>query len=269
MLLSCFSPRSRISKLSPRSDPPIGVFRQADRPGQRDPFEARRDIERLREARPGFTLQKVQAEDQWTDNPDFKASGPCIVEGLRKAGLPDDPTSTTGRLARAQSLDDAGAWDLALKEVEAVIAEDPDNAKAHAAGGYYKMFLGRSEEGLADVETALRLSPSDDEAPVWLSRLCYLEFNLAHWERAIGKCKKAMAAETSQKSRTLANLAAAYAWAGRDGEAKETIERLRILDPHFTALTYQMIIDTQRNPTFRAQVARVLEGMRKAGLPEE
>ena len=45
MLLSCFSPRSRISKLSPRSDPPIGVFRQADRPGQRDPFEARRDIE--------------------------------------------------------------------------------------------------------------------------------------------------------------------------------------------------------------------------------
>jgi tetratricopeptide (TPR) repeat protein len=269
MLLSCFSPRSRISKLSPRSDPPIGVFRQADRPGQRDPFEARRDIERLREARPGFTLQKVQAEDQWTDNPDFKASGPCIVEGLRKAGLPDDPTSTTGRLARAQSLDDAGAWDLALKEVEAVIAEDPDNAKAHAAGGYYKMFLGRSEEGLADVETALRLSPSGDEAPVWLSRLCYLEFNLAHWERAIGKCKKAMAAETSQKSRTLANLAAAYAWAGRDGEAKETIERLRILDPHFTALTYQMIIDTQRNPTFRAQVARVLEGMRKAGLPEE
>jgi hypothetical protein len=45
MLLSCFSPRSRISKLSPRSDPPIGVFRQGDRPGERDPFEARGDID--------------------------------------------------------------------------------------------------------------------------------------------------------------------------------------------------------------------------------
>ena len=49
----------------------------------------------------------------------------------------------------------------------------------------------------------------------------------------------------------------------------ETIERLRNVDPHFTALTYQTIIDNHPNPTYQAQTARVLEGMRKAGLPEE
>jgi hypothetical protein len=71
------------------------------------------------------------------------------------------------------------------------------------------------------------------------------------------------------KPRVLADLAAAYAWAGRDGEARETIERLRKVDPHFTALTVQAHIDTQTNPTFQAQTARALEGMRRAGLPEE
>src|SRR5262249_30215019 len=133
---------------------------------------------------------------------------------------------------------------------------------------------GRSEEGVADVETALRLSPNDEEAPTWRAYLCILHGKLAQWEQAIQWCdeaEKTIAGATwsGWKTRALANLAAAYAWAGRDREAKETIERLRILDPHFTALTYQMNIDLRPNPTYRAQTARALEGMRKAGLPEE
>ena len=67
----------------------------------------------------------------------------------------------------------------------------------------------------------------------------------------------------------LAILAAAYAWSGHDKEARETIERLKLLDPNFTALTIQAIIDFHINPTFQAQAARALEGMRKAGLPKE
>jgi hypothetical protein len=64
-------------------------------------------------------------------------------------------------------------------------------------------------------------------------------------------------------------LAAAYAWAGRDREAKKTVERLKVIDPNFTALTYQAIIESRPNPTYQGQTARVLEGMRKAGMPEE
>ena len=226
-------------------------------------------VAKLRKARPGITLQGIWPEDQTTDDPTFKVQWARIVEGLRKAGLPDEPTSAPGRLARAKSLDDARAWDLALKEVEAVIAEHPDNAKAYGAAGLYKMFLGRSEEGIADVEKALRLSPNDNEASTWLANLCYLHGKLAQWEQTIEWCEKAMAAGTPQKSRALANLTAAYAWTGHDKEASETIERLRNVDPHFTALTYQTIIDNHPNPTYQAQTARVLEGMRKAGLPEE
>jgi TolB-like protein/tetratricopeptide (TPR) repeat protein len=237
--------------------------------------EAKDAVARLRKARPGFTMQTLRPEDQITDNPDFKAQFARIVEGLRKAGLPDEPSSVAGRLARADALDYVRRWDLALKEVEAVIADDPNNAKAHAGAGYYKMFLGRSEEGIADVETALRLSPNDEEAPTWLSRLCYLRGKLAQWEQAMECCDTAekripgTLGWRSEKTRALANLAAAYAWSGHNREAKVTIDRLTLLDPNFTALTYQAIIDTHTNPTYQAQSARVLEGMRKAGLPEE
>jgi adenylate cyclase len=236
--------------------------------------EAKDAVARLAKARPGFTLQKLWPEDQITDNADFNAQFARIVEGLRKAGLPDEPASAAGRLARASALNDVRRWDSALKEVEAVIAEDPNNAKALGAAGQYKMFLGHSEDGIDDIEKALRLSPNDQEAPTWRAYLCFLHSKLARWEQAIESCDKAEKTITgdswsSLKTRALANLAAAYAWAGRDREAKETVERLKLLDPNFTALTYQAIIESRPNPTYQAQTTRVLEGMRKAGMPEE
>ena len=233
--------------------------------------EAKDAVARLRKARPGFTMQKLRPEDLVTDDPAFKAQFARIVEGLRKAGLPDEPTSPAGRLAWAQSLSDARAWDLALKEVEAIIAEDPNNAAAYGTAGLHKMFLGRSEEGIADVEKALRLSPNDHEKPTWLAYLCFLHSKLPRWEQAIEWCQKAEKATAggSLKTRAIATLAAAYAWTDHDKEAREAIGRLKLLDPNFTALTYQEIIDTHPNPTYQAQTARALEGMRKAGLPEE
>jgi hypothetical protein len=97
---------------------------------------------RARRAVPPRRDEKLWPEDQTTDNPDFKAQFARIVEGLRKAGLPDEPATAAGRLARASALSDVRRWDSALKEVEAVIAEDPNNATALGAAGQYKMFLG-------------------------------------------------------------------------------------------------------------------------------
>jgi hypothetical protein len=98
---------------------------------------------------------------------------------------------------------------------------------------------------------------------------------LAQWDQTIEWCQKAedelpgANGWSGSKKYALADLAAAYAWTGHDKEARDAMERLKLLDPHFTALTVQTIIDTRPNPTFQTQAARVLEGMRKAGLPEE
>jgi hypothetical protein len=67
----------------------------------------------------------------------------------------------------------------------------------------------------------------------------------------------------------LAQLAGAHAWAGHDKEAKEAVVRLHDVDPNFTVQTYLTNADYYDDPTYKAQAARLAEGMRKAGVLEE
>jgi TolB-like protein/Tfp pilus assembly protein PilF len=232
--------------------------------------EARDAVARLQKARAGITIQKNYPQlDLWTDNPTFKAQWARIVEGLRKAGLPDEPTPALTHLERAVSLK-FNEQSSALAEIEAVLADDPNNARAYAEAGEIKMYLGRAEEGIADVEKALSLSPDDKEVPTWLSRICHLHTKLAHWDQGIESCEKAIAAGTPAKSWVLSQLAGAYAWTGHDKEAKETVARLHDVDPNFTVQTYLTNAEILRgDTTYQAQAARAAEGMRKAGVPEE
>ncbi len=233
--------------------------------------EAREAVAKIEKAHPGSTIQNLNPIDEWAPDPDptFKAQWARIVEGLRKAGLPDEPTAAKAHLVRAEMLVSNAHASEALKEAEAVIADDPNNAEARGLAGYVKMYLGRGEEGVADLETALRLSPNDKRVPAWLGRLCYLQTKLGNWEAGIERCEKAIAAGAPDKSWVLSQLAGAYAWLGRDKEAKDVVARLHDLDPHFTVQTYLTNAETRDNPTYRAQATRAAEGMRKAGVPEE
>jgi tetratricopeptide (TPR) repeat protein len=228
-------------------------------------------VAKIEKAFPGSTIQNLVPWDEFSGDPTFKGQWARIVEGLRKAGLPDEPTAAKAHLARALALNNAASASSALKEVEAVIADDPNNPEARALAGELKMYLGRAEEGVADVETALRLSPNDKMAPMWLTRLCYLQTKLANWEAGIEWCENAIAAGTPQKSWVLGNIASAHAWLGRDKEAKDAVARLRDVDPHFTVQTYLTNAEARArgNPTYSAQAARFAEGLRKAGVPEE
>ena len=65
----------------------------------------------------------------------------------------------------------------------------------------------------------------------------------------------------------LAVLAAANAWAGHDKEAKEAAAQLQKVYPGFTVQTWPGI-HWSDDPTFNAQDQRIVEGLRKAGVPE-
>ena len=62
----------------------------------------------------------------------------------------------------------------AVVEAETAIADDRNNANAYGVAGYWKMELGRTDDGLADIETALRLSPRDPMVPYWRWWICQL-----------------------------------------------------------------------------------------------
>jgi hypothetical protein len=128
------------------------------------------------------------------------------------------------------------------------------------------MFLGRSEDGFAGIEQALRLSPRDPSLHWWQFQMCHLYTHLAQWELAIEWCGKSIASDP-QNWFPFVDLAAANAWAGHDKEAKDAAAQLRKLYPGFTVQTWAGIHWTD-DPTFNAQYQRIVEGLRKAGLPE-
>ena len=177
-----------------------------------------------------------------------------------------DPSNSAAHMAKALVLFAKRQWSQAIAEADAAIADDPNNAEAHAARSFWKLFLGRAEEGFSGLETAFRLSPRDPRVPLWQANVCYLHDYLAQWEQAIEWCEKAVAS-APENLYAWVHLAAANAWAGHEKQAREALVQLQKVYPSYTVQTYAGTHYSD-DPTFNAQRARIIEGLRKAGLPE-
>jgi adenylate cyclase len=202
--------------------------------------------------------------DRWSDD---AAGDIARAEKTVDAALALEPENSWVHYAKGQVYAVKRQWRPAITEFEAAIALDPNHALAHAQAGLREMYLGHSEEGFAGVETALRLSPRDPgSVPWWQYYMCALHSNLAHWEQAIPWCEKSIAG-IPQVFYPYLNLAAANAWAGRDKEAKDAAAQLQKVYPGFTVQTWagRHMSD---DPTYNAELQRLLEGLRKAGVPE-
>ena len=66
-----------------------------------------------------------------------------------------------------------------IAECEHALALDRNLAAAHSAIGFGKIFVGRAEETEAHVAEALRLSPRDTTAYVWMNRRAWRRTTLA------------------------------------------------------------------------------------------
>jgi adenylate cyclase len=201
----------------------------------------------------------------WSDDP---ASDLARAEEMADAALALRPDDSEAHFIKALLFERKSQWGPAIAEAETAIADDPNDARAIAQASFYRMFLGHAEDGVVGQETALRLSPHDPMAPIWQVHLCYLHNHLAQWEQSIGWCEKALANNVKERAEALAALAVANAWAGHDKEAKEAVAELRKLDPSFTLQSVAGYHPSD-DPTYKAQSARIFEGLRKAGLPED
>ena len=159
-------------------------------------------------------------------------------------------------------------WEAGIAEADAAIGIDGNLAGAHAISGFWRQFLGRAADGFSGVETAMKLSPRDPVRPIWEFQICHLHSHLAQWEQAIEHCRLA-AQGASYLWLPYADLVAANAWLGRDTEAKAALADLLKLKPDMTAQAYLASAATYSdNAVFTQQIARMVEGLRKAGLPE-
>ena len=200
----------------------------------------------------------------WSDDP---AADVARAEKTAEDALALRPDDSDAHMVKSYLFETKSQTRAALAEAETAVGDDPNNARAIAQAGYLGSYFGHSEDGVAAVETALRLSPHDPTAPIMQVHLCYLHNNLAQWEQAIEWCEKALANNVKERGNALAALAVANAWAGHDKEAKDAVAELRKVDPAFTVQTMAGWHPSD-DPTFKAQFARYLEGLRKAGVPE-
>ena len=178
------------------------------------------------------------------------------------------PNYAHAHYVKAEVLGLSNRFDAALAAYDTAIALDPNHAAAYVGRARNLNVIGRAAEALAPVEKAIRLSPRDPELYVWYFVLCHANTHLARDAQAIEWCLKSL---STGKTFYFAyvDLASAYAWRGQAAEAAAAVAELLKLRPGFTVQTLvQEGSGTSNNPTFRKEFQRIVEGARKAGLPE-
>jgi TolB-like protein/class 3 adenylate cyclase/Tfp pilus assembly protein PilF len=178
------------------------------------------------------------------------------------------PNYAQAHYVKAEVLALSGRFDAALATYDRAIALDPNHAAAYVARGRALIAIGRAADAMAPVEKAIRLSPRDPDLFIWYYVLCHAHTHLARDAAAIEWCLKSTATGKSFWG-AWTDLASAYAWRGQKAEATAAVAELLKVRPGFTV--QQLAQDGagySDNPTFRKEFERIVEGARKAGLPE-
>jgi tetratricopeptide (TPR) repeat protein len=156
-----------------------------------------------------------------------------------------------------------------IAQCEHALALDRNLASAHAYIGLGKIFVGRAEETEAHVREALRLSPRDTLAYLWMTNVGIAKNQVASWEPAVGWVRRAIEANRNFPL-TYFQLAAALGQLGRLDEARSAAKAGLALDPAFAVSRARAHwTPMSDDPTYLAQTEAILEAMRKAGVPEQ
>jgi TolB-like protein/class 3 adenylate cyclase len=155
--------------------------------------------------------------------------------------------------------------DQAIAELERALVLDPNLAAAHGGIGLAKIFIGRAVETEAHVNEALRLSPRDNFAWLWLQYAGGAKLALGADQEAVARLRRSI--ELNRNSPFVHFfLAAALANLGKLDEAQAETRFALALDPAFTIQRFRAGQEND-NAIFLAGKARIFEGMSKAGVP--
>jgi TolB-like protein/Tfp pilus assembly protein PilF len=167
----------------------------------------------------------------------------------------------------------AGLWrmtrspELALRGYELALTFDRKHAAAHGSAGMMKVYLGRPQEAETHVQEAIRLSPLDPRANVWHFYAGLADFFLGRVDQAKDRFRKGLELNPGHEL-TQFYLAAALADTGRRKEAATVRETAQRAAPNFSIAKYLSEAPSD-NRVYVAQRDRIVQAMRKAGVPEE
>jgi TolB-like protein/class 3 adenylate cyclase len=155
-----------------------------------------------------------------------------------------------------------------IAECEHALALDRNLAHAHSIIGRGKIFVGRAEETEAHIAEALRLSPRDTMAYIWMMHAGVAKLHLGSCEQAAAWLRRAIEANRNNPYPYFA-LAAALGQLGRLDEARPAVKAGLALNRTYSISRARAAWTARSDdPTYLAQLEPILEGLRKAGVPE-
>ena len=153
-----------------------------------------------------------------------------------------------------------------IAECERTLAIDRNSAGAHGIIGYAKYLVGRGAETEGHINEALRLSPLDTVAHIWMLWTGLAKSQLNAGIEAVAWMRRGLELNRNF-SVAYFHLAAELALLGELDQARAAAQTGLALDPGFTIRRFRAGTATD-DPVYVAGRERSYEGLRIAGVPE-
>jgi tetratricopeptide (TPR) repeat protein len=167
-----------------------------------------------------------------------------------------------GALLRAQQKPEQ-----AIEALERALKLNDSFGSAYAERGRTKIEIGRADETIADIETAISLSPTDPAIPGWYLWAGLAAVHLGNHEEGLRWLQKAHEADPAY-DRPLLWFAVAEAGLGRWEKARATMAEYRAHHPDFTLAVWNEDYPSTHHPATAAQRKRISALLRELGVPE-
>ena len=182
------------------------------------------------------------------------------VEALARQAVALDSADPESRLGLGITMLMSGDFGGAESEIEQALAISPNLAIAHGARGLTLIYSGRPKEGLAAIQDSIRLNPRDPTRVTLLQNVAVGLYFCREYEAANRTIRLVPHYPNPYRW-----LAAALGQLGRTDEAREALQKAIAAAP----AVFEMYV-RQRPPWFRPEdYAHMLEGLHKAGMPEQ
>ena len=197
---------------------------------------------------------------------DDKAERLAAVEVNLNRVLSQSPNNAQAHYCLGRMLVQTKRGAQGIAECERALALNPNLASAHAVIGVAKVFDGHPEETESHEREALRVSPHDTEAGIWVAYMALAKLYLGAYEEALGLYRRAKELNPNYPTGRF-NMAATLVELGRLDEARAEVKAALALNPGFTIRRYRAGAQSD-NPLFLKRRERIIEDLRKAGVPE-
>lgn len=154
--------------------------------------------------------------------------------------------------------------EAAIGLVSRALAISPNYARNWGYSAWIRIWCGEPRAALEHVQNALRLNPLDPEIALTRNALAYGHYFLDEFDAAAAVVRESLQSRPNSAS-PLRIGAAALAMAGRLEEAVVLRTRLQAVDPSLALMNLASRLGPYRHAE---DIARFVEGLRRAGLPE-